>query len=158
MSYTIFLDIDGVLNTFQTNQQSLLSEECVINLYYLLLATNSHIVISSDWRLSGIGEGSAIHQSLKQVCSKLNDGQGKFNFIWSRIVGRTDLDDRVREDLILSYVKEHNIRNFIALDDTECHFPSKPPWLILTDSHVGFDLEKFTLTFDMILNKDLLTL
>ena len=63
----LFLDIDGVLNTWRYNKQLkksgvtvyddngfLFDPEAVSNLHYIIESTNAYIVISSTWRFDGL--------------------------------------------------------------------------------------------------------
>jgi hypothetical protein len=88
----IFLDIDGVLKPFG---QKDLSKVCVKNLHDVLVATGAFVIISSDWRIGGIGIGSDLHKKLLQA-----DG----GLIFNRIVGATDINDKSRRDQINDFM------------------------------------------------------
>jgi len=54
----IFLDIDGVLNVIPQGRDKygmIFHPEFVENLKYIIEQTNAKIVISSSWRIDGIG-------------------------------------------------------------------------------------------------------
>lgn len=49
----IFLDVDGVLNSFSTlNKDDSLESDLIIHLAKIVKATNAKIILSSSWRLS----------------------------------------------------------------------------------------------------------
>lgn len=51
----IFLDVDGVLNSFPTiNEDNSLEGDLIIRLEKIVKATNAKIILSSSWRLSTI--------------------------------------------------------------------------------------------------------
>lgn len=153
MKNIVFLDFDGVLNTNDNYDDNLIiHKDKLLNLYNLLKLTNSNIVISSYWRFNM----NLILDTINDVCFRSNFD---FYFFKDRIIGSTPmLDFYNREKEILFYVKEHNIKNFIALDDNPIWdgvnniFPSKPNWLINTNPDIGFDLIQLSKAIKLIKN------
>jgi hypothetical protein len=134
----IALDVDGVLNTDWSRDtyglESMLPSR-VSNLVRICSRTGCLIVISSCWRLGGIGVGSPFHTTLAKYCGD------NLNYLMERVVDKTlDLPGS-REDEVLEFMNEFGIENFAAIDDDADHYPSKPSWLILTDPWNGLDDE-----------------
>jgi hypothetical protein len=118
--YTIFLDIDGILKPFEIDTHvGILGYEWneVINHFsatYVAALNNIiayiqdanlsvDIVITSDWRLNHTID------SLKEIFDK--------NGINSDLITGVTKDHQTRGLEILDYIKNHNINNFIVLDD-----------------------------------------
>jgi len=113
MKKIIFLDVDGVLNIFSESYMTNYVEydnrfkfsinrlefHLVKRLEYIIKNTDAYIVVCSGW---GMNE-------LKKV---LEDCEFKY---LSRIIDEVDSMHRI--DSILKYVKEHNIKKYIVLDD-----------------------------------------
>lgn len=107
----IFLDIDGVLNQLQGNYY--LDIKCIENLAILCKNLKATIVLTSSWRLgySNLGKCSPQIEKVKLIFSKYN----------IKISGRTaNLGDRAIE--ILDYIKKHNVKNYVILDDDKSEF------------------------------------
>ena len=104
----IFLDIDGVIITDMTlkerlKKNSLANPECIEQLNRIISETDAKIVISSAWRFCGIQE-----MQLLLIFWGCN----------GEVIGATDdlneldVDNRVRSNEILSYLKSYkNISN-----------------------------------------------
>lgn len=123
---TMFLDFDGVLHRKMIGDFELLP-----NLNEVLdLFPNVVIVISSDWR----------HDL------KAQDYQDVFGDYANRIIGKTPImtgAPYIRQLEVLTYVKQHAIHNFIAIDD-DCRgelFNEDCTWLFRTDYFRGLDKE-----------------
>ena len=107
----IFLDIDGVLNQLQGNYY--LDIKCIENLAILCKNLKATTVLTSSWRLgySNLGKCSPQIEKIKLIFSKYN----------IKISGRTaNLGDRAIE--ILDYIKRHNVKNYVILDDDKSEF------------------------------------
>jgi hypothetical protein len=48
-------------------------------------------------------------------------------------------EDSSRQTEILSFMEEHRINKFCAIDDEPYNFPTSPSWLFLTDDSSGLD-------------------
>jgi hypothetical protein len=105
----IFLDVDGVLNTDHVG----MDERLVSNLARIIEATGARIVVSSNWRYGGIGPGSDFEISMRH-----NGGEK----LMSAVVDRTGVME-TREEEILTWVEEHGVKNWVAIDDLALDLP-----------------------------------
>lgn len=127
MTNYIFLDIDGVLNSEHTLDEScenmdqkmasIISDQLVKNLSYLVEKTDAKIVLSSSWRTyfgNNINEPRNIFamflvHSLNKYGLKLNDmtpyPKGPYS------------SERGLE--IKTYIDKHNIDDYVVIDDEE---------------------------------------
>ncbi len=151
----IFLDIDGVVNTFQISTEPfnikgevkrdgfyyLLCNEssgCVSNrqsimwLNKLCKDTNSHIVISSSWRSSNNVDECLYNSGLLKDIKIL----GSTPMIYSK--------ENIRGVEIDVYLKEHpEINNYIILDDDNDFLPEQQEHLVQTSTNVGFTMNDY---------------
>jgi hypothetical protein len=141
MDKVLFLDLDGVLNTIDSRDcnMSAFDPNLVDNLYTILQTTGARIVVSSSWRFGGYHIGSDIYKAFSNACKCLDNGKIKLSTIMDSIVGVTIDAPCSREQEVLYYVEEFDIKKFVALDDMDTHFPSNPNWLILTDDRDGLN-------------------
>lgn len=127
MTKYIFLDIDGVLNSEHTLNKScenmdqkiasIISDQLVKNLSYLVKKTDAKIVLSSSWRTyfdKNINDprnifGMILVHSLNKYGLKLHDmtpyPKGPFS------------NERGLE--IKTYIDKNNIKNYVVIDDEE---------------------------------------
>ena len=118
----IFLDIDGVLMSFEfmhslawkqkingyhedlTNDRHghHFDPRCVLNLSNLVSETNAKIVISSSWRLAGL-------QRMKDLWSERS--------LPGEMIDITPKKFETRAEQINSWVSENNPENWIVIDD-----------------------------------------
>lgn len=119
---TLFLDFDGVLHP------SMHGSFCYMhNLFKVLdLYPEMKLVVSSDWR----------HGATPEYFSQV------FGDYIHRVAGVTPhLPHGLRQDEILSYVKEYGLKKFIAIDD-DCRrelFNADCSWLFRTNYFKGLD-------------------
>ena len=122
----IFLDIDGVLATTAQFYSKKRHEEwncyrfdakCVNVFNDILEATNAKIVLSSDWKthysldaMNNIFEWNKIVTPLENVTDDLWDGE-KYRSV--------DQLEEVRAMEILKYVNDHDIHQWVAIDDLD---------------------------------------
>lgn len=132
----IFLDVDGVLNTRKSRLKSganSMDPALVANLDWVLSATGALLVISSSWRLGGIGKGSDFYQQLKIASNR-------FDSIYSKIHGATPhLPTQDRKAEVLLYADIHKPSAFVAVDDDAFDLDSPPSWLVITSDSTGLD-------------------
>jgi len=110
MRRVIFLDVDGVLNTYGTPSSSLanwkyIEEDLTKNLEYIIDKTDADIVISSSWCEEAI-------ELLKTV---------DFKHI-GKVVGVTPRQKRWRGEQIMQWIEENaDINNiaFVVIDDED---------------------------------------
>lgn len=62
----IFCDVDGVLNSEQFGFIGM-DPACVERLQHIINQTSCAVVVSSTWRIGGIGPGSKFHEALVQA-------------------------------------------------------------------------------------------
>jgi len=113
----LFLDIDGVLNSRATRARNPsgfcgISSSLVKKLKEIIDATGAEIVLSSDWKVSWKNkrkDGIYLDEKLAEFDLKIIDCTEDID--WSR-----------RGAEILSYVKKHNIKAFVILDDRKFDF------------------------------------
>jgi len=127
-----FLDLDGVLATshqFNSNRKHWhpqydcyrFDEKCVKVFNSIIEEVNSIIILSSDWKH---------HYSIEQM-NEIFKWNGLNTFItditpnlWKvKFTSLAQLED-CRADEILKYVHEHEIQNWIAIDDLDLS-----PWI-----------------------------
>lgn len=135
-SKIIFLDIDGVLNNYNSMKdgtwvQAMNSknweETALDNLYWLLQATKAYVVISSSWRIIK----NDIHWWNEQFASV---GLPKL------VVGITPRSsDGFRGREVKAYVEEHDVQSYIILDDESDFLEGQP--LVKINGSVGLTLE-----------------
>lgn len=118
----IFLNIDGVL---VTNEQYFQKEDkewsckkfdkkCVKVLNQILYMTDAEIIISSDWK--GHYDLPTLRKIFKHfgVNCEIIDVTGN---LWKVKYFSLDELEQCRSEEILQYVKEKNIKNWVAIDD-----------------------------------------
>ena len=133
----LFLDIDGVLNSFDdynmTGKEFLeklndisftLSEKQIKLLNKIVKEYNPKIVLSSYWRT---------RYKLDEINKMFKD-----NGFLGQIIGMTDENGKEhieRWSQIKRYIKKHNVKNFIILDDDK--LGNEAYNHIKTDSYIG---------------------
>lgn len=144
--YVIFLDIDGVLNhkQFFEKKKELLYKHHIqltypfdsfdVNIIHNLNQfwkkyTDVKLVISSSWRWN-----SDLDKTLKQVgLNKQIDG-----------ITPTLISDHRGEEIDL-FIEQHNVKNYVIIDDIDDMLEHQKDHLVLCDDNVGLtteDIEK----------------
>ena len=137
----LFLDIDGVLNSFDDYNMTgkeflknlndisfILSKEQIKLLNRIVKEYNPKIVLSSYWRT---------RYKLEEINKMFKD-----NGFLGQIIGMTDengVEHKDRWSQIKRYINKHNIKNFIILDDDKLSNEAKNH--IQPDSYVGLTKE-----------------
>lgn len=138
----LFLDFDGVINTFalegseryqealhHPNTFDFCDRHCVEELNQFCLEHAIHIVISSSWRFSGI-----------DFCKKYLHEYGLDTTICIKDTTQMDWHSS-REEEILQYMLQHPIyAYYLILDDMQ--MPHLQQYLVQTDVYRGFDEER----------------
>jgi hypothetical protein len=150
MNKIIFLDLDGVLRVGYCGRDEfgqLFVDYFVDNLKYIIEQTNAKIVISSDWKSSGLSvlKDMWIKRNLPgEVIDITPNAVDIVNF---GICEFYDLVDRGHE--IQQYINENNIEKYVILDDIPDFLPSQMNNYIKTsynhhhiDSIDGFGLTR----------------
>lgn len=134
----LFLDIDGVVNPFQADDDgniiTRLDEGCVMNLARVVKETDCKIVISSTWKASP----HLMDMLDEELFPKLPVGC---------VVGCTCtfIPQRPREDEIAKYLVEHSdeIDNFVVVDDYDFELKKlmETGRVVITDALKGLTIE-----------------
>ena len=137
MAKYIFLDIDGVLNSEHTldntNPASIICDQYSENLRNIVEKTDAKLVLSSSWRVyfkSTIDDpehsyGVQLVQALAKYNLKLHN---KTPFVKGPFSNERGLE-------IKSYIEKNNITNYVVIDDEE-----------FSDFKTHLDMSKFVQT------------
>ena len=120
MTKYIFLDIDGVLNsehTWDNTRSTIISNVLVENLKYVVEQTKAKIILSSSWRTyfnENINDTTnivaiSLVNSLNKQCLKLHD---MTPFVKGQFSNERGLE-------IKAYIDKHNIKDYVVIDDEE---------------------------------------
>lgn len=119
----IFLDVDGVLDIFNTEQYiQVLMEDAVLRLKRIVDETKAKIVVISNWRYGShwYVDRSEEKQRYPQECDNWPSLGKKLNKYGMQIYDVTPWEDALttRSEEILAYLKRHpDIVSFVILDD-----------------------------------------
>lgn len=128
----LFLDIDGVLATshqFNTNRKKWhdvydcyrFDEKCVKVFNNIVQKTDPIIILSSDWKDNYSIEQMNMIFEWNGMESKVTDFTGS---LWGIIFKSVQELEECRAFEILKYVDDHNIKNWVAVDDLDLS-----PWI-----------------------------
>lgn len=148
MNKLIFLDIDGVLDTYKSHY--MLDPVLLDRLGKILGRTGAWIVISSSWRASNVPD------TVEFMTDYDNPRVGSNPFPFTdKVVGVTpilysvvdgDIDrPATRGEEIAAYLKVHSCDNYVILDDCDEMLRDQWPHLVLVNDEVGLteaDVEK----------------
>jgi len=144
MMKIIFLDIDGVLNTYvdglgipKSMSAETLDKRAIGLLKYVTNVTNSHIVISSTWRTFGTAEW---------FCG-LFEAYGWFQPPIIDIT-RGSITGEIRGDEINSFLNDHVIDKYIVIDDDSDFYSYQN--LVRTNGALGFTLNDAIKCIDLL--------
>lgn len=144
----IFLDIDGVLDTYKSLYQ--LDPVLLERLGTLLAHTDAKIVVSSSWRSNDMAS------TVEFMIDPDNPSVGSHPFPFTdKVVGITpilysvidgDIDrPATRGEEIAAYLKDHPCDNYVILDDCDEMQRDQWPHLVLVNDEAGLtdeDVEK----------------
>lgn len=126
MNNILFLDFDGVLNTdsFRDLFGSQLNPFLVRNLVHLVVEGNFDIVLSTAWRHTMTIE--RMHQAL--ACQGFREALSDEELSSLNIIGETDkirgsTPEHCRSIEILSFVSDHDLKHWVAVDDMNLSLP-----------------------------------
>lgn len=148
MNKLIFLDIDGVLDTYKSHY--MLDPVLLDRLGTILGRTGAWIVVSSSWRASNVPD------TVEFMTGYDNPRVGPNPFPFTdKVVGVTpilysvvdgDIDrPATRGEEIAAYLKEHPCDNYVILDDCDEMLRDQWPHLVFVNDEVGLtdaDVEK----------------
>lgn len=151
MTKLVFLDIDGVLDTYKSRYQ--LDPELMGHLGILLERTGAGIVVSSSWRAQDIAE------TIDFMTDPDNPSVGEHPFPYTdKIVGVTpvlysvkdgDIDrPATRGEEIAAYLKANPCDNYVILDDDRDMLPTQWSHFVPINDEYGLteaDVEKAVL-------------
>lgn len=154
MIKVVFLDIDGVLNSYFWNDShqrdisdgTLFDEEKIKLLARLVNNTNSKIILHSGWRIW-------FNSEIKPVCKKAQKLLDLLSYEGLTIDGLTpDLTTKeirktkkfslVKAEEILSWLKSHNdVSGWVVLDDLDLHNEQIERHQVKPDQTIGLTVE-----------------
>ena len=133
----IFLDVDGVLNSFRKLKQVYIrtgkqhsginfpfDEECMDNLKYIISETDAYIVINSSWR--------KYDDHMEVLKNKIVEYD-----LFDRVIAMTDISYN-KENEIINFLNNVSC-NFIILDDA--YMKELNDYLVRTNSYCGLTRE-----------------
>lgn len=140
MTKLIFLDIDGVLDTYKSRYQ--LDPVLMGRLGTLLARTDAQIVVSSSWRSNDLAG------TVEFMTDPDNPSVGTNPFPFTdKVIGITpilysvvdgDIDrPATRGEEIAAYLKDHPCDNYVILDDCDEMLPDQWGHLVLVNDEVG---------------------
>lgn len=113
----VFLDIDGVLNNDFTTDDCCgftgIDDEKIELLKKIVVSQNASIVLISTWREYWEKEEKEKQDELANYLDK------KFEKFGLKVLDKTEDDYCHRGNGILDYVKKHEIKNYVILDDED---------------------------------------
>ncbi len=122
--FTIFLDIDGVLDVFSSKaKMQTLIPEAVERLKRLVTRTKAKVIVASDWRLGSdyyvdVEKRKEIYKNLFEHWSYLVETLTKEGILISGVTPWNPEKYSCRTEEILAYLEEHpKVRNYVILDD-----------------------------------------
>lgn len=135
----LFLDFDGVINTFRNSNEDgeIFSAVCCKNLNKLLSEVpDLKIVVSSSWRHGGL-------EYVKKVLKKNNIDN-------SRVIDITGVEHGNRGNQIKCWLDRHkDVKQFVILDDDADMEPVKDR-LIKTSSYIGLTTDQVEKAIKML--------
>lgn len=140
MNNYIFLDIDGVLNSKQTNERGPYDNPGIENKHLDILKTivdktNGEIVLISDWRLSFLPD-----DHMPKMADYITEKFDSAGLSLSLVSANNRYENRVDE--ISEWIINHQTKGYIILDDN--YLPGyeaeiiEPHW-VQTDPHKGLE-------------------
>ena len=121
MAKYIFLDIDGVLNSEHTLDQtsehdaSIISDQYLKNLKHIVEETDAKLVLSSSWRVYFNGDIKNPNNIFAMILlASLNKHNLKLHDMTPFIKGQFS-NERGLE--IKTYIDQHNITDYVVIDD-----------------------------------------
>ena len=154
MSRVIFLDIDGVLNSnFGNNEHqieisdgTLIDEEKIKLLAYLVRETNSEIILHSGWRFWFDSELKPLCKEADKLVELLEKEdlhiKGVTPNLTTEEIRQAKKFSLVKADEILLWINLHNdVAEWVVLDDLDLHNTQIEQHQVKPDQTVGLTLE-----------------
>ena len=134
MARVLFLDIDGVLNSELWNNShqreisdgTLIDEEKINMLAYLIKRTDAQIILHSGWRIWFDNEMKPSRMEAKRLIKLLEkhgvELKGLTPDLTTEEIRKSKKFSLVKADEILAYLKSHNnVTEWVVLDDLDLH-------------------------------------
>ena len=154
MSRILFLDIDGVLNSnFWNNRHqveisdgTLIDEEKIKLLAYLVRETNSEIILHSGWRFGFDSELKPLCKEANKLVELLEKEDLHIKGITPNLtteeIRQAKKFSLVKADEILLWINLHNdVAEWVVLDDLDLHNTQIEQHQVKPDQTVGLTLE-----------------
>lgn len=154
---TIFLDIDGVLNSnfWNDEHQKEISDGTLIDIKKIELLCSlvnefsAKIILHSGWKYWFDEQLNPLRLEAKKLVEMLEEYNLEIDGVTpdfaSEEIKKSKKFSLVKADEILAWVSDHPDVNWIVLDDLDLHNSVVSKRQVLTDSHIGLtkeDLEK----------------
>lgn len=154
MSRVIFLDIDGVLNSnfgnnghqIEISDGTLIDEEKIKLLAYLVRETDSEIILHSGWRFWFDFELKPLCREANKLVELLEKEDLYINGVTPNLtteeIRETKKFSLVKADEILLWIDLHNdVTEWVVLDDLDLHNAKIEQHQVKPDQTVGLTLE-----------------
>ncbi|MCI8801677.1 MAG: hypothetical protein HFH88_18035, partial [Lachnospiraceae bacterium] len=154
MSRVIFLDIDGVLNSnfgnnghqIEISDGTLIDEEKIKLLAYLVRETDSEIILHSGWRFWFDFELKPLCREANKLVELLEKEDLYINGVTPNLtteeIRETKKFSLVKADEILLWIDLHNdVTEWVVLDDLDLHNAQIEQHQVKPDQTVGLTLE-----------------
>ena len=169
MSRILFLDIDGVLNCdFWNNRHqieisdgTLIDEEKIKLLAYLVRETNSEIILHSGWRFWFYSELKPLCKEASKLVELLEKEdlhiKGVTPDLTTEEIRKTKKFSLVKADEILLWINLHNdVTQWVVLDDLDLHNAQIEQHQVKPDQTVGLTLENVKQAIEILLGSALI--
>ena len=140
----IFLDIDGVLNSWSAGYKITTKKLQLLN--NLIEQTGAKIVISSSWRIGSKDVKEFLEKNFKKDDFRLDNFKDATNrecieniFYNDNIIGLTDTFGPSRGDEIKRWLDNHidDVESYVILDDDSDMLDEQLEHLVQTDTYFG---------------------
>ena len=149
----IFTDVDGVLNTSRTQRRLCVSDthmfvdtRKVLRLRDIVERTGAKLVLSSSWRLGAMPNSLCLdREALRELAAEFRRVRCP---LWSDVTPYLPRAKRWQE--INAWLMNHDIDDFIILDDVGEELKPFTDKLVLTNMHDGLTKERAELAVKML--------
>lgn len=143
----IFLDVDGVLNTFSTTRQinnfRFVDTRKILRLRNIVERTGAQIVLSSTWRIAYTPVDKECLESLKEEFKRVRCP------VWMDTTPH--LSGCKRQEEIFAWLSIHpDVDNFIIIDDVWEELTNYADRLVVTDMIKGLNKERAEIAIQML--------
>lgn len=152
----IFLDIDGVLNSWATLYK--ITTEKLQLLNNLIELTGAKIVISSSWRIGSEDVNDFLDKNFSnKYTSRLDNPNQKLidNIFYKNTIGLTDTFGPSRGDEIKRWLDNHSddVESYVIFDDDTDMLDEQLEHLVQTDTYYGLTDREVHLACLILKNK-----